>query len=227
MTVLKSTGMKSLSGWQDLSVTFKYEFPVNAEHEFAASVGVIREFGATGASRIGVDSAGTTTPTVYFGKGFGDLPTSLDYIRPFAFTGEIGYQISDEASQSSPGLDPDSGLPSLLISHNPNQIVIGASLQYSLPYLQTQVKDIGLGSVFGNIIPLVEFSYSTPTSASFGTESTGIIAPGLIYLSRGFQFGIEALIPSTRFSGHGVGVIAQFHVFLDDLFPKSLGKPFF
>jgi hypothetical protein len=38
---------------------------------------------------------------------------------------------------------------------------------------------------------------------------------------------VEALIPANKASGSNVGVIAQFHVFFDDLFPNSLGKPIF
>ena len=39
------------------------------------------------------------------------------------------------------------------------------------------------------------------------------------------QLGLEAVIPINRASGRGVGVQAQLHFFLDDLFPNTLGKP--
>jgi hypothetical protein len=39
------------------------------------------------------------------------------------------------------------------------------------------------------------------------------------------QFGLEAVIPLNHASGHGVGVLAQLHFFLDDLFPQTLGRP--
>jgi hypothetical protein len=32
-------------------------------------------------------------PTFYFGQGFGQLPDTLDWARPIAVTGQIGYQI--------------------------------------------------------------------------------------------------------------------------------------
>ena len=50
-------------------------------------------------------------------------------------------------------------------------------------------------------------------------------APGFIYQGDTFQFGIEALIPANRAAGQNVGVIAQLHFFLDDIFPHSLGSP--
>ena len=35
-------------------------------------------------------TASSTTPTMYFGKGFGDLP--IGCLRPFALTGTLGYR---------------------------------------------------------------------------------------------------------------------------------------
>jgi hypothetical protein len=52
-----------------------------------------------------------------------------------------------------------------------------------------------------------------------------VFAPGVIYSADSYQLGIEALIPANRASGRNVGIITQFHVFFDDLFPNSLGKP--
>jgi hypothetical protein len=42
----------------------------------------------------------------------------------------------------------------------------------------------------------------------------------------GWQFGIEAMIPMTRATGKGLGVTAQFHVWLDYFFPNSIGASF-
>jgi hypothetical protein len=41
------------------------------------------------------------------------------------------------------------------------------------------------------------------------------------------QFGIEAIIPATAASGKNVGVIAQVHFYLDDIFPDTIGRPLF
>jgi hypothetical protein len=35
------------------------------------------------------------------------------------------------------------------------------------------------------------------------------------------------MIPVNRQSGTGVGGMAQLHLFLDDLFPNSIGRPLF
>jgi hypothetical protein len=226
-SVIKPDGSKSLEGWEDLTVTLKYHAYTNAEHEFITSVGVIKEFGGTGAASVGSDTAGVTIPTIYFGKGAGDLPDNWDYLRPFAITGTFGWQFSDERKQTAPSLNPATGLTSLLVTKNPEELVIGASIQYSLPYLQSQVRDLGLGTILGRTVPLVEFAYSTPATSSFGNETQGLIAPGFIYIGPAFQVGLEALIPGTRFTGNRVGMLAQFHVFFDDVLPTTLGTPIF
>jgi len=72
---------------------------------------------------------------------------------------------------------------------------------------------------------LVEAKLSTPVANFSGGESTtGTINPGIIYVAKTYQFGVEAILPVNR-AGDGVGVIGQLDLYLDDLFPKSIGKP--
>jgi hypothetical protein len=49
----------------------------------------------------------------------------------------------------------------------------------------------------------------------------------VIWVGKYFQLGIEAMIPVNRQSGTGVGAIGQLHLFLDDIFPNSIGRPIF
>ncbi len=58
-------------------------------------------------------------------------------------------------------------------------------------------------------------------------KPTGFVNPGIIWFGKYIQLGIEAQIPINDNSGDGVGVLALFHVFIDDLFPDSLGRPIF
>ena len=200
-------GAANLHGWNNLTVTLKDELPCNEAHEFLASVGVIRQFARTGSSQLlnagAINSVSSTAPTLYLGKGFGDLP--IGYLRPFAVTGELSRQFSD-----SPEVSPDVW-------------AYAASLQYSMPYLQQHVRALNLPAFMGRVIPLVEFSYSSP---DHGTP-TGTIAPGLLYESDTWQLGAEALIPANTAARQkqGAGFIVQVHFFLDDLLPKSLGAP--
>jgi len=58
-------------------------------------------------------------------------------------------------------------------------------------------------------------------------RTTGTVNPGVIYVADKFQLGFEAIIPVNRASGDGVGVIGQLHLYLDDIFPNSIGRPLF
>jgi hypothetical protein len=213
------------SGFQNTEVTLKYRIYKNAEHEFVASVGLNMELGHTGAMDVGADPFTAYTPTFYFGKGFGDLPMSMGWARPFALTGQVGYAIPGSSSTTT--VDPGTG--DVDTEFNPRVLVWGASLQYSLPYLKASVVDLGLPDIVNRLIPLVEVSLQTPVSnfATSGTVTTGTVNPGLIYVGDTYQLALEAMIPINRDSGTSVGVIGQVHFFLDDIFPNSIGRPLF
>ncbi len=217
--------MQGASGFQNLETTFKYRVYRNPEHEFVMSVGLNIEWGGSGARDVGAERFNVYTPTLYFGKGFGDLPSSMDWARPFAVTGQFGYTIPGSASTAT--FDPDSG--SIDTEFNPRVMIWGGSLQYSMPYLKSAVVDLGLPDFFNRLIPIVEASLQTPVSNTFtsGTVTTGTINPGLLYVGNTYQLGIEAMIPVNRQSGTGVGAIAQLHLFLDDIFPTTIGRPLF
>src|SRR6266436_4597005 len=53
------------NGFQNLEITPRYQFLLNAPHEAVASVGVITELGGTGSRQVGAPFA-TYTPTLYF-----------------------------------------------------------------------------------------------------------------------------------------------------------------
>ncbi|MGF6878970.1 hypothetical protein [Paraburkholderia sp. MM5477-R1] len=189
-------------GFDNFGVGLKYLLYVNAPHEFMTSVGVHAELGGTGSHAI-ADSFSTISPTIYVGKGMGDLPDSLAYLRPVAITAEAGPSLTTGAGQ-------------------PNSFDYGFTVQYSLPYLQQQVHDFGLPQPLSNIVPIVEF----PLSRSQG-QTTGTINPGFIWINRYGQFGVEAQIPINSASGSHVGILVQAHLFFDDIAPKTLGKPLF
>jgi len=206
-------GGKTAGGFQNLFLTGKYQVYVNAPHEFIFSAGVIREFGGTGDTNQGADRFGSTQPTIYMGKGLGDLPIGL--LRPLAVTGELGYNFQDVRLNSTG--DNMGGQ---------NAVSAALSIQYSMPYLQSQVKDFGLPEFFNHLYPLVELTWSVPTGGVVMPKPTTFqIAPGIIYMADQWQLGVEALIPGNTATGTHVGVIAQFHLFFDDMFPNTLGKP--
>ncbi|MFM0741984.1 hypothetical protein PQQ51_32550 [Paraburkholderia xenovorans] len=189
-------------GFDNFGVGLKYLLYVNDAHEFMTSVGVDAELGGTGSRAIG-DNFSTISPTVYAGKGMGDLPDALKYLRPIAITGEAGPALTTGAGQ-------------------PNAFNYGITVQYSLPYLQQHVRDVGLPQPLANVIPLVEI----PLSRSQG-QTTGTVNPGFIWINRYGQFGLEAQIPVNHASGSHVGILVQAHIFFDDVAPTTIGKPLF
>src|SRR5437660_737508 len=84
---------------------------------------------APGAAGIGAETTGSTTPTIFFGKGFGDLPDSLNWFKPLAVTGIFGYQFADVPTRTSMVVDDD-GNASLRSDHSPDKFVYGVSVQY-------------------------------------------------------------------------------------------------
>src|SRR5215831_17965966 len=95
-----------------------------------------------------------------------------------------------------------------------------------MPYLKTRVKDFGLRQFVNRLVTITEFSFKTETSNFDGNErTTGTINPGLLYITDKYQLGVEAVIPINRASGDDVGIIANLHLFLEDIFPETLGKP--
>ena len=218
LMVLNPKHAHEVSGFGNLELSAKYQFFTSAEHEAILSLGGEVEIGGTGQQRVEADNFSTWTPGFFFGKGLGDLPDTLSLVRPVAVTGVLGVAIPSSASTRS---DDDD------IERHPNVLQYGFALEYSLIYLQEQVKDVGLNAPFNRLIPLVEFSFQTPLNRGEDGHTTGTINPGVIWSSKYVQFGVEAVVPINKRSGESVGVIGQVHFYLDDLFPRSLGRPLF
>lgn len=213
----------SASGFGNLELGAKYQFLTSPEHEALFSLGVSAEIGGTGASRVGAESFSVISPTFYFGKGLGDLPESLKFLRPFAITGVIAPNFPTRNSNTV--VNADTGQSD--IERNPTTLTWGFALQYSLMYLQSFVKDIGLGVPFNRMIIVTEFPMETCLSADCKGKITGTVNPGILWIGKYMEFGIAAQIPINERSGKSVGILALFHLFIDDLFPKSIGGPIF
>jgi hypothetical protein len=218
------TGMGA-SGFQNLETMFKYRLYKNPEHEFVISVGLGIEWGGSGSQDVGAERFSVYTPTVFFGKGLGDLPDTMSWARPYAITGVVGYAIPGTSSTAT--FNSDTG--DVDIEFHPRVLNWGGSLQYSMPYLKSAVIDLQLPDFINRLIPIIEASFQTPVSNTFssGTVTTGTINPGVIWVGDYFQVGVEAIIPINRQSGTNVGVIAQLHLYLDDIDPRGIGKPIF
>ena len=216
-----------LNGWTGIETEAKYQIAVNNEHEFVVSVGVSQVWGASGTPNIAPQFT-TITPKAFIGKGFGDLET--EWLRPFAITGEMDYVVPTHPL-SVAGYNQ---FGSVIFSQTPTLLVYGATIQYSLYYMNGYVKEVP--EFFRNLIPDFEMIFTTPVSnigpSSLGVvpgthETTGFVGPGVYYIAHDYQLGIYAAFPINQASGKHPGIFANVDFYLDDLFPNTLGKPIF
>ena len=218
-TILDPAQSKTESGFDNMEVSLKYVFFKSAAHETLLSAGVSWDVGGTGSKRIGAESFDTVTPQLFFGKGFGDLPDSLERFKPIAVTGAFGVDIPTRRFNKTITVS-DEGDVEVDKELNPKVVKWGLSLQYNLQYLQSFVRDVGLPAPFNRMIPLVEFAMQTPVEGPQSGHTTGTINPGVIWFGRYLQLGLELQIPVNRESGNNVGVLAQLHFYLDDIAPN-------
>jgi hypothetical protein len=227
LTALNPHEGRAVNGFGNLELSGKYQFLTNDAHEAIVSLGLGVEIGGTGSSSIGADSFSTWVPGIFFGKGFGDLPDVLRFLKPLAITGLAGVGIPTSASTRTVTVDDRTGEREVEIERHPDVLEWGFALEYSVIYLQSQVQDMHLPAPVDRLIPLVEFALETPLNRGARGQTTGTINPGVIWAGKYFQFGAEAIVPINERTGTNVGVIAQLHFFMDDLFPHSLGRPLF
>jgi hypothetical protein len=201
-------------GWNALSTELQWGALCIPDAEFMMKVGFDVTWAGTGTGIFaGSGGQNTYTPLVDFGLGFGTLPPTLKYLRPFAITGEF--------STTSPGQDWTAGLP------NVTTFNWGFTLQYSLPYFNTQLAEIN-NDFLKHLVPIAEFAFQTPihNGAAAGALTTGYFQPGVIYEADKWQIALEARVPMTGATGHGVGVIGALDFYLDDI-PNRIDEPIF
>ncbi len=195
------------SGAANPEFNFKYALLRSPEHEGILSVGFSIEPGGVGPKRV-AEKVTTLGPALYFGKGLGDLPDSLDYLKPLAITGVV--EVGIPANRKLAG---DEGRNSTTIGY-------GFAIMYSIPYLQSSIKDIGLGAPFDRMFPVAEFNFETNINNPDRGRTRGFFNPGLLWAEKYFQLGLEAQVPLNNRSGKDVGVRGLIHVFLDDIWPN-------
>ncbi len=206
-SVVGRPGASSVAGWQNLAATLKGILLDDGAAERLVSFSLTREFGGTGAARVGAGAPGSTTPAVNFGQGLGGFAVG-PLVKPLAVTGSAGYVVPDRTT--APGRDPQ-------------LLLLDASLQYSLGRLPGGA----MPDFVGKLVPLVEFTYTLPTTASAGGARRSTLAPGLIYAGDGYQLAAEALVPLTRATGVHAGFVAQLNLSLGWLGWAALAKPLF
>jgi hypothetical protein len=205
----REAGERRTSGAGNPEFSLKYAFLRSIEHEGILSAGLEVEAGGVGSKRV-AERVTTISPALYFGKGLGDLPDSLTYLKPFSVTGSFA---ANNPANRFTGSGDDK-------ERNPTTLSYGVALMYSIPYLQSNIKDVGLSVPLDRMFPVVEFNFETPVSGPEKRRTSAFANPGLIWAGRYIQLGLEAQVPMNKFSGKNVGVRGLIHVFIDDIWPN-------
>lgn len=202
---LKFADGTSNKGFNNIEIGGKFLGHVDAENESVWSYGLNVELGGTSSHGVGEDFD-VYSPTLFFGKGFGNF--SSGFLRPMAVTGALAVDLPARGNQ-------------------PRNFATSFSFQYNLSYMSSFVKDIGLPSVLRNSLFLIEVPISTCLDQGCGGDVTGTVNPGILLFNDTGQITVEAPIPINNKTGNSIGVLLQLHLYLDDIFPHSLGKPIF
>jgi hypothetical protein len=196
-----------IAGGGNPDINFKYTLLRSPQHEGILSIGLSVEPGGGGAKKV-AEKVTTISPAIYFGKGLGDLPDGLNYLKPLAITGtmELGIPANRKLSGDE--------------ERNSTTLGYGFAIMYSIPYLQSSIKDIGLGAPFDRMFPVVEFNFETNLNNPQRGATTGFFNPGLLWVGKYIELGLGAQVPLNHRSGKDVGVRTLVHVFLDDIWPN-------
>src|SRR6202023_2661882 len=229
--------------FDNLVIGTQYQLYTNPEHQFVVTVGGTAAIGGTGAPGI-ASTFSTLTPTIYIGKGFGDLPDSAAWLQPLTISATAAVAVPTDASTlistslGSVNLPLETGafnslttLPTgpttLAATVNPKILQLGFAMEYSLVTNEyTGPNRTGTRYPQG-WVPLVEFTTSTPLNGPLAGRTTGTVNPGFIWVDRYLQVGVEAIIPMDAHSGRDIGARVQAHLYLSAIFPDFYAKPVF
>jgi hypothetical protein len=220
----RNWGVGRRSGFDITSVDLKGEVYRNDLHEMLISAGTTWGIGHSGAQGAGANAPNLIAPGIFLGKGFGDLPDSLAWLRPFGVTGAVTYeQPLAGGTSSNIGLDSQAGQLGPLQTHNVAVTHWGVAVEFSTLYLTNRFTPGKLPKQepLNQFVPLVEFAFDSAP----GTKTFATMNPGLSYVAVTWQVAAEAIIPLNGAAGRSVGARAQLLLFLGDLIPAVFGKP--
>jgi len=216
-------GFPTQSGFDQTSFTLKRLIYKNDIHETLISASLSWGIGGSGSQAVGANKPDTILPAITFGKGFGDLPDQLAWLRPFALAGAVSLELPLRAASVNFGFDPASGRFGPMPGANVEILHWGFAVEYSTLYLTDRFKPGRLPKEepLHQLIPLVEFAFDSPR----GDKTAATMNPGFAYVEDVWQISFEVIVPLNSQGGHGLGTRAQLLLFLDDLAPSLFGKP--
>ena len=202
----------AVSGFNDLELLPKWAFLTIPEHELRLSIGA-KFVLPTGNPTVQDQNHTQLGPEFLWAKGFGqDIPNSWGfarYLRPFAIQGDFGY------------------IPALG-GRTWHEMFADNVIEYSLPYLSNNVKDIGLKWPLRNMYLYTEFNYDQLITGPSGqTFPQVLITPGIAFMNYYVELSVAtqfALNNATVPNNHAA-VIGLLDLFIDDIFPWTNWTP--
>ena len=221
--VQRNWGSSQRFGFDTTSLSVKGEVYRNDLHEMLVSAGLSWAIGHSGAQGVGANGPDAVLPGIFFGKGFGDLPDSLAWLRPFGITGAVTLEHPMTGSSINFGVDPLTGQLAPMLTRNVDTLHWGLALEFSTLYLTRRFTPGKLPKEepLNQFVPLVEFSFDSPR----GQKTAATMNPGLSYVAVSWQVAAEAIVPLNSEAGRTIGVRAQLLLFLQDLIPSVFGTP--
>ena len=221
--VHRDWGVASRSGFDTTNLTIKGEVYRNDLHETLVAAGLSWGIGHSGAQVIGANAPDLIVPGIFFGKGFGDLPNSLSWLRPFGITGAVSLEHPMTGTATNFGIDDQTGQLSPMVTRKVDTLHWGFALEFSTLYLTNRFTPGKLPKKepLNQLVPLIEFSFDSPR----GEKTKATMNPGLSYVAVTWQLAAEAIVPLNTEGGSRIGARAQLLLFLDDLIPSLFGKP--
>jgi hypothetical protein len=207
------------SGFDKTDIGLKYEAYRNNQHETLVSVSFDLGIGHSGAPAVRTDAPDTIQPGIFVGKGFGDLPASLSWLRPFATTtalvnevplGTVGRALAPNLtggfdSVVSPAVETCTG-------------VFRSNTALSDQPVRRWTSERGAAQSMGAV---GRVRFDSPR----GQVTAATANPGFAYVAVAWQVSGEVILPLNHAGGTGPGFRAQLLFFLDDLAPSLFGKP--
>lgn len=206
-TRVKAPDGSSQHGFDNIELGAKILGRINEESESVWSYGLDIDLGGTSSHGIG-ESYSVYSPSIYFGKGMGSVFNATSYLRPLAFTGKISVALPEQGDQ-------------------PRSLGTAFAVQYSMSYLESFVKDVGVPHLLRDSFLIVELPLQTCLDHGCNGDVTGTVNPGIIFFNHWGQLSFEAQVPVNGRTGDSVGGLLQLHFNLDDVFPNTLAKPIF
>jgi hypothetical protein len=221
--VHRNWGNSRSSGFDVTNLSIKGLAYRNDLHEILVSPGLSWGIGHSGAQVVGANAPDLLQPGIFLGKGFGDLPDELAWLRPFAITGAVTLEHPLTGSSINFGIDPQTGQLGPMLTRNVDTLHWGFALEFSTLYLTSRFTPGKLpkDEPLNQLVPLVEFSFHSPR----GEKTVATMNPGFSYVAVSWQVAVEAIVPLNSEAGRSVGARAQLLLFLQDLIPSVFGKP--